>query len=72
MDINYKRESVIYICFVILLILILFYIPIYSLKIFQGDSIYAQYKDYFEMFSSLVVFIIIGLIFSMIIVSIFI
>jgi hypothetical protein len=72
MDINYKRESVIYICFVILLILILFYIPIYSLKIFQGDSIYTQYKDYFEMFSSLVVFIIIGLIFSMIIVSIFI
>lgn len=73
MEINKKREAAIYICFIILVIIILLVLPLYSITFF--DSMQKTYSDYnllidaLLQFSALSIFI---LICSIIIVSIFI
>ena len=73
MEINKKREAVIYICFIILVIIILLVLPLYSITFF--DSMQKTYNNYnflidsLLQFSALSIIILIG---SMIIVSIFI
>lgn len=73
METNKKKEAVIYICFLIVVIIILFVLPLYSITSF--DSMQELYNNYKVLIDSLLQFSalsIIILICSMIIVSIFI
>lgn len=73
METNKKKEAVIYICFLIVVIIILFVLPLYSITSFDSvQKLYDNYKvliDALLQFSALSIII---LICSMIIVSIFI
>ena len=73
METNKKKEAVIYICFLIVVIILLFVLPLYSITSF--DSMQKLYNNYKVLIDSLLQFSalsIIILICSMIIVSIFI
>jgi len=73
MEINKKREAVIYICFLIVVIIILLILPLYSIKLFEiTQDIYTQFKLIIDSLLQFFALSLIILICSMIIVSIFI
>ena len=68
METNYKREAVIYISFLICIIIIMILLPIYLMKIYIPNFIGSYSEGLIQFFSMSIII----LIFSMIIVSIFI
>lgn len=73
MEINKKKEAVIYICFIILVIIILLVLPLYSITFFETTKeIYTRFKLLIDSLLQFFALSLIILICSMIIVSIFI
>lgn len=73
METNNKREAIIYICFLIVFIIIILVLPIYSITLFQRtEKIYQDYRISIDSLLKFSTLLIIVLICSMIIVSIFI
>lgn len=73
METNKKREAVIYICFLIVVIITLLILPLYSIKLFETtQDIYTRFKLPIDSLLQFFALSLIILICSMIIVSIFI
>lgn len=73
MEINKKREAVIYICFLICVVITVLVLPLYSIKLSTStEKIYQDYKTPIDSLLQFFALSIIVLICSMIIVSIFI
>ena len=73
METNKKREAVIYICFLIVVIITLLILPLYSIKLFETtQDIYTRFKLLIDSLLQFFALSLIILICSMIIVSIFI
>lgn len=71
METNIKREAIIYICFLILIIITLIILPLYSIKLFETtQDIYTRFKLLIDSLLQFFALFLIILIFSMIIVSI--
>lgn len=73
METNKKREAVIYICFLICVVITVLVLPLYSITLSESTKkIYDNYKLYIDSLLQFFALLIIVLICSMIIVSIFI
>ena len=73
METNYKRQTVIYICFIIAIIITLLILPLYSFGLLESTKeIYSKYDFSIKIIKQFFILTIIVLIISMIIVSIFI
>jgi hypothetical protein len=73
METNKKREAVIYICFLIVVIITLLILPLYSIKLFETtQDMYTKFKLIIDSLLQFFALSLIILVCSMIIVSIFI